>query len=48
MRAAPLAIALVPAGIASRKALVVAGSLLLALPAQVAVPLPFSPVPVTG
>lgn len=41
-------VALLPATLAWRLVLAVAGSLLIALAAQVAVPLPFSPVPVTG
>lgn len=43
-----LAVALVPDRLLSRALLAVGGTLLLALSAQVAVPLPFSPVPVTG
>jgi biotin transport system substrate-specific component len=46
--ARPLALTFVPETGLGRAALVVAGSLLLALSAQIAVPLPFSPVPVTG
>jgi len=45
-RSLPLALELVPATIAWRIALVVGGSLLIALAAQVAIPLPF--VPITG
>jgi biotin transport system substrate-specific component len=44
----PLAITLAPAGTLWRVVLVVAGSVLIALAAHIAVPLPFSPVPVTG
>lgn len=44
----PLAITLAPAGTSWRVVLVVAGSMLIGLAAQIAVPLPFSPVPVTG
>lgn len=44
----PLALAIVPAGLAWRVALVVAGSGLVTLSAQIVIPLPFSPVPVTG
>lgn len=47
-RSRPLAIALAPAGTSWRVVLVVAGSMLIGLAAQIAVPLPFSPVPVTG
>jgi biotin transport system substrate-specific component len=43
-----LALTLVPSGVAWRAVLVVVGSALIALGAQIAVPLPFSPVPVTG
>lgn len=45
-RSLPLALELVPATIAWRIALVIGGSLLIALAAQVAIPLPF--VPITG
>jgi biotin transport system substrate-specific component len=51
MRAAtarPIALALVPDGALWRIALVGLGTALLALAAQVEIPLPFSPVPVTG
>ncbi len=44
----PFALAVAPAGFAWRIALAVGGSLLIALAAQVAVPLPLSPVPVTA
>lgn len=44
----PLAMTLVPSGLAWRVLVVVAGSALVALAAQVRIPLPFSPVPVTG
>jgi biotin transport system substrate-specific component len=44
----PLALALAPAGALWQAVLVVAGSALIALAAQIAIPLPFSPVPVTG
>jgi biotin transport system substrate-specific component len=44
----PLALELVPDRALWRVVLVVAGSLLLALVAQVAIPLPGTPVPVTG
>lgn len=47
-RSLPLALELAPSTLAWRVALVVGGSVLIALAAQVAVPLPFSPVPVTG
>lgn len=47
-RSIPLAVALAPSTVAWRVALVVGGSVLIALAAQVAIPLPFSPVPVTG
>lgn len=43
-----LALAFVPDRALARALLVLGGTLLLALSAQVAVPLPFSPVPVTG
>ncbi|MDO8562796.1 MAG: biotin transporter BioY [Candidatus Limnocylindria bacterium] len=43
-----LAVALIPDRLFARALLAVGGTLLLALSAQVAVPLPFSPVPVTG
>jgi biotin transport system substrate-specific component len=46
--AQPLALAVAPSGVAVRVALVVLASALLALCARVEVPLPFSPVPVTG
>jgi biotin transport system substrate-specific component len=46
--ARPLALALVPIGLWWKSALVVLGAGLIALLAQVQVPLPFSPVPVTG
>jgi biotin transport system substrate-specific component len=44
----PLALAVVPINLWSRAALVVVGAGLIALLAQAQVPLPFSPVPVTG
>lgn len=44
----PLALAAVPDTLLWKVALVAGGSLVLALTAQVAVPLPWSPVPVTG
>jgi biotin transport system substrate-specific component len=44
----PLAIALAPASTLWRVILVAAGSMLIGLAAQIAIPLPFSPVPVTG
>lgn len=44
----PLALAFVPVGVWWRVGLVVLGSALIALMAQVQFPLPFSPVPVTG
>lgn len=44
----PLALALLPGSIAWKAVLVLAGSALIALGAQVRIPLPFSPVPVTG
>lgn len=47
-RSRPLIAAVVPRGVAWQALLVVAGSALVALAAQVRVPLPFSPVPVTG
>ena len=47
-RSRPLAITLAPAGALWRVILVLAGSVLIGLAAQIAVPLPFSPVPVTG
>lgn len=43
-----LAVAVMPNSLIAKAFLAVGGSLLLALSAQVAVPLPFSPVPVTG
>lgn len=49
MIARPLVlVSLAPATLPARLVLVALGSLLIALAAQVAVPLPFSPVPVTG
>lgn len=48
MRARPLALAALPAGALWQAAAVLAGSALIALTAQVQIPLPFSPVPVTG
>ena len=47
-RTRPLALAAWPGSVARQTVLVVAGSALIALGAQLAVPLPFSPVPVTG
>jgi len=44
----PLALAAFPGSLLWQAVLVVAGSALIALGAQIAVPLPFSPVPVTG
>jgi len=44
----PLALAAWPGSLPWQAVLVVAGSALIALGAQIAVPLPFSPVPVTG
>lgn len=44
----PLALALAPDTLVWKVALVLGGSLLIALAAQVAFPLPWSPVPVTG
>ncbi len=44
----PLALAIAPEGVAWRALAVVVGSGLIALAAQVSIPLPFSPVPVTG
>lgn len=44
----PLALAAWPGSLLWQAVLVVAGSALIALGAQIAVPLPFSPVPVTG
>ncbi len=44
----PIAVAVVPAGLLWQLGLVLAATLCLALAAQVAIPLPFSPVPVTG
>lgn len=44
----PLALAFAPDTIVWKAALVIGGSLLIALAAQVAFPLPWSPVPVTG
>lgn len=46
--ARPIALALVPEGALWRAALVAVGTVLLALAARVEIPLPFSPVPVTG
>ncbi len=46
--ARPLALVVLPGSLAWKLVLVVAGSALIALAAQVRVPLPFSPVPVTG
>lgn len=49
MTARPIVLAWIgPRAMPARLLLVVTGSLLIALAAQVAVPLPFSPVPVTG
>src|SRR5688572_14811783 len=44
----PLALRLVPDRVLWRAGLVLLGSVLIALCAQVAIPLPFTPVPVTG
>jgi len=44
----PLALAAWPGSLLWQAVLVVAGSAVIALAAQIAVPLPFSPVPVTG
>lgn len=44
----PLALAAWPGSLVWKAVLVVAGSALIALAAQISVPLPFSPVPVTG
>jgi biotin transport system substrate-specific component len=44
----PFALALAPDGALWRVALVVLGTMLLALAARIEIPLPFSPVPVTG
>ena len=44
----PLALAVLPGSIVWKAILVVAGSALIGLAAQVRIPLPFSPVPVTG
>lgn len=43
-----IALAFVPASVTWRIVLVVIGSLLIGLAAQISIPLPFSPVPVTG
>jgi biotin transport system substrate-specific component len=48
MQTGALALTLVPTALVWRVVLVVAGSALIALGAQLALPLPFSPVPVTG
>ncbi len=47
-QARPLALVLAPSGLWVRAVLVVLGSALIALAAQLAIPLPGSPVPVTG
>jgi biotin transport system substrate-specific component len=47
-RVRPFALALAPHGALWRVALVVLGTALLALAARIEIPLPFSPVPVTG
>ncbi len=47
-RTRPLALGLAPSGLWVRAVLIILGSALIALAAQIAVPLPFSPVPVTG
>ncbi len=47
-RTRPIAMVLAPDGALWRAALVVAGTAVLALSARAAIPLPFSPVPVTG
>lgn len=44
----PLALAVLPGSIVWKAVLVLAGSVLIGLAAQVRIPLPFSPVPVTG
>lgn len=46
--ARPLALVVLPGSLAWKLVLVLAGSALIALAAQVRIPLPFSPVPVTG
>ncbi len=47
-RTRPIALVLAPDGILWRVALVMVGTAILAMSARVAIPLPFSPVPVTG
>jgi biotin transport system substrate-specific component len=44
----PIALVVLPGSLAWKLVLVLAGSALIALAAQVRIPLPFSPVPVTG
>lgn len=46
--ARPIALVVLPGSLAWKVVLVLAGSALIALAAQVRIPLPFSPVPVTG
>lgn len=46
--ARPIALVVLPGSLAWKLVLVLAGSALIALAAQVRIPLPFSPVPVTG
>src|SRR5256885_3813912 len=46
--ARPIALVVLPGSLLWKLALVLAGSALIALAAQVRIPLPFSPVPVTG
>ena len=46
--ARPIALVVLPGSLAWKLVLVLAGSVLIALAAQVRIPLPFSPVPVTG
>lgn len=46
--ARPIALVVLPGSLAWKLVLVLAGSALIALAAQVRIPLPFSPVPITG
>jgi biotin transport system substrate-specific component len=46
--ARPIALVVLPGSVAWKLVLVLAGSALIALAAQIRIPLPFSPVPVTG